>query len=119
MTVYNKYTPDFKCTTDGNGKGIVNANVGLLSYDEVVYAGGYPNQENNNYYLYNQHFWWTMSPNGFISTFSYSSVWVITDKGKANYECVDRNNGFRVVLVLKSDAMTTGTGTSSDPFVVE
>ena len=119
MTVYNKYTPDFKCTTDGNGKGIVNASVGLLSYDEVVYAGGYPNQENNNYYLYNQHFWWTMSPNGFISTFSYSSVWVITDKGKANYECVDRNNGFRVVLVLKSDAMTTGTGTSSDPFVVE
>ncbi len=119
MTVYNKYTPDFKCTTDGNGKGIVNANVGLLSYDEVVYAGGYPNQENNNYYLYNSADWWTMSPNGFISTFSYSSVWVITDKGKANYECVDRNNGFRVVLVLKSDAMTTGTGTSSDPFVVE
>ena len=119
MTVYNKYTPDFKCTTDGNGKGIVNASVGLLSYDEVVYAGGYPNQENNNYYLYNQNFWWTMSPNGFISTFSYSSVWVITNKGQADYNCVDRNNGFRVVLVLKSDTMTTGTGTSSDPFVVE
>ena len=119
MTVYNKYTPDFKCTTDGNGKGIVNASVGLLSYDEVVYAGGYPNQENNNYYLYNQNFWWTMSPNGFISTFSYSSVWVLTNKGKANYSCVDMNHGFRVVLVLKSDAMTTGTGTSSDPFVVE
>jgi len=119
MTVYNKYTPDFKCTTDSNGKGIVNASVGLLSYDEVVYAGGYPNQENNNYYLYNQNFWWTMSPNGFISEFSYSSVWVITDKGKANYACVNMNNGFRVVLVLKSDTMTTGTGTSSDPFVVE
>ena len=119
MTVYNKYTPDFKCTTDGNGKGIVNASVGLLSYDEVVYAGGYPNQENNNYYLYNQNFWWTMSPNGFISTFSYSSVWVLTNKGKAHYSCVDMNNGFRVVLVLKSDTMTTGTGTSSDPFVVE
>ena len=119
MTVYNKYTPDFKCTTDGNGKGIVNASVGLLSYDEVVYAGGYPNQENNNYYLYNQNFWWTMSPNGFISTFSYSSVWVITNKGQADYNYVDRNNGFRVVLVLKSDTMTTGTGTSSDPFVVE
>ena len=119
MTVYNKYTPDFKCTTDGNGKGIVNASVGLLSYDEVVYAGGYPNQENNNYYLYNQNFWWTMSPNGFISTFSYSSVWVLTNKGKAHYSCVNMNNGFRVVLVLKSDTMTTGTGTSSDPFVVE
>ena len=60
-----------------------------------------------------------MSPNGFISTFSYSSVWVLTNKGKAHYSCVNMNNGFRVVLVLKSDTMTTGTGTSSDPFVVE
>ena len=119
MTTYNKYTPDFKCSSDGNGKGVVSASVGLLSYDEVVYAGGYPNQENNNYYLYNQNFWWTMSPNGFISTFSYSSVWVLTNKGKAHYSCVNMNNGFRVVLVLKSDTMTTGTGTSSDPFVVE
>ena len=27
MTTYNKYTPDFKCIADGNGKGIVNASV--------------------------------------------------------------------------------------------
>ena len=53
MTTYNKYTPDFKCSSDGNGKGLVNASVGLLTYDEVVYAGGYYRQSNSNYYLYN------------------------------------------------------------------
>jgi len=51
MTTYNKYTPDFKCSSDGNGKGVVSANVGLLSYDEVLYAGGYYGKSNNSYYL--------------------------------------------------------------------
>ena len=50
MTTYNKYTPDFKCSSDGNNKGVVNASVGLLTYDEVVYAGGYPYSNNNSYY---------------------------------------------------------------------
>ena len=38
MTTYDKYTPDFKCESDGNGKGVVNASIGLLDYDEVVYS---------------------------------------------------------------------------------
>ena len=64
MTVYSSYTPNFKCTTDGNGKGQVSASVGLLSYDEVVHAGGYYSQTNSNYYLYNNKYFWTMSPAG-------------------------------------------------------
>ena len=67
MTTYNKYTPDFKCATDGNGKGIVSARVGLLTYDEVVYAGSYKKEINKNYYLNNSSIdWWTMSPAGFL-----------------------------------------------------
>ena len=41
MTGYSSYTPDFKCGADGNGYGLVNANIGLITYDEAVYAGGY------------------------------------------------------------------------------
>ena len=70
MTTYNKYTPDFKCIADGNEKGVVNASVGLLSYDEVVYAGGYRGQSNSNYYLYNNAYFWTMSPAGFSGSSS-------------------------------------------------
>ena len=69
MLVYNAngFKPDFKCVTDANNHGIVETNVGLITYDEVVYAGGYPNIDNTNYYLYTNYDFWTMSPAGIYS----------------------------------------------------
>ena len=117
MTTYNKYTPDFKCIADGNGKGVVNASVGLLSYDEVVYAGGYYNQSNSNYYLNNPAiYWWTMSPAGFSGSDSY--VWDVGTTGGVNIDYVNRTYRLRAVLNLNADTLVTGDGTSSDPFVV-
>ena len=117
MTTYNKYTPDFKCIADGNGKGIVNASVGLLSYDEVVYAGGYYNQSNSNYYLNNPAIvWWTMSPVGFSGSNSF--VWGVGTTGYFNYGIVTSSNRLRAVLNLTADTLATGSGTSSDPFVI-
>ena len=118
MTVYSSYTPNFKCSTDGNGKGIVNASIGLLSYDEVVHAGGYYAQNNSNYYLYNSAiYWWTMSPAGFSG--SYSSVWNVDAAGGFNNYFVDFTFRLRAVLNLKADTLATGEGTSSDPFVIQ
>ncbi len=118
MTTYDKYTPDFKCSSDGNGKGVVNASVGLLTYDEVVYAGGYWGQSNNNYYLYNSSIdWWTMSPAGFSG--SYSKVWDVYGSGFITDYYVYADFYLCAVLNLTADTMITGTGTSSDPFVVE
>ena len=120
MTTYNKYTPDFKCSSDGNGKGVVNASVGLLTYDEVVYAGGYFNQSNSNYYLNNPSiFWWTMSPAGFSG--SYSDVWsVITSGGINNYFSVNRAYAVRPVLNLTANTkISDGDGSKGNPFNVE
>ena len=116
MTTYNKYTPDFKCSSDGNGKGVVNASVGLLSYDEVVYAGGYTNKNNSNYYLYNNTYFWTMSPAGFSG--SRSNVWYVTVAANISDTIVNDTNCLRPVLILNADTLATGSGTSSDPFVV-
>ena len=117
MTTYNKYTPDFKCIADGNGKGVVNASVGLLTYDEVVYAGGYYGQNNSNYYLNNPAiYWWTMSPAGFSGSYSY--VWSVYAPGVIYYNGVDSASRLRAVLNLNADTLVTGDGTSSDPFVV-
>ena len=117
MTTYNKYTPDFKCSSDGNNKGVVNASVGLLSYDEVVYAGGYYAQNNNNYYLYNNTYFWTMSPAGFSG--SASSVWRVTTTGGISYFSVNSTSlAVRPVIILNADTLATGSGTSSDPFVI-
>ncbi len=116
MTTYNKYTPDFKCIADGNGKGVVNASVGLLSYDEVVYAGGYRGQNNSNYYLYNNTYFWTMSPAGFSG--SYSNVWYVKASGYINLNIVSSASAVRPVIILNADTLATGSGTSSDPFVI-
>ena len=118
MTLYSSYTPDFKCTTDGNGKGIVNSSVGLLSYDEVVHAGGYYGKNNSNYYLYNSAiYWWTMSPAGFSG--SGSNVWCVNTAGYIYNDYVnDTATRLRAVLSLNVDTLVTGSGTSSDPYVV-
>ena len=119
MTTYNKYTPDFKCTTDGNGKGVVNASVGLLTYDEVVYAGGYWGQSNNNYYLYNSViYWWTMSPSGFLPA-SRSNVWYVNATGDIRTGNIYNPGHLRVVLVLNDDTqISSGNGTKENPFII-
>ena len=119
MTVYSSYTPNFKCATDGNGKGVVNASVGLLSYDEVVYAGGYPWKENNKYYLYNSSIVWrTMGPAAFFS--SHSCVWIINAKGNFVHNIVDNAFTFRPVLNLTANTqISDGDGTINSPFIVE
>ena len=121
MTTYSKYTPDFKCSSDGNNKGVVNASVGLLSYDEVVYAGGYQHSSNSNYYLNNPAiYWWTMSPAGLIG--SYSSVWLVGTAGNISYSNVASSNSYSLRPVLNLTANTQisdGDGTKENPFVVE
>ena len=119
MTTYNKYTPDFKCSSDGNGKGVVNASVGLLSYDEVVYAGGYRRQSNSNYYLNNPSiFWWTMSPAGFLSSNSY--VWDVSPEGDIGNRYVGNVGRLRPVINLTANTQIfDGDGTKENPFVVE
>ena len=120
VPVYTDYTPNFKCTTDGNEHGVVNTNIGLITYDEMIYIGGYYYAENNQYYLYNGMYSWTMSPSGFASN-SFSKVWAIYDYNVSqvtNGCYVTANLGLRPVINLKSNVKATGTGTSSDPYVI-
>ena len=118
MTLYSSYVPDFKCTADGNGKGQVNASVGLLTYDEAVFAGGYYSKSNIKYYLYSSVInWWTMSPAGFSGQTSY--VWYIYTTGELTGHFVYNSYCLRAVVNLRADTMATGSGTSSDPFVVQ
>ncbi len=116
MTTYSSYTPNFKCKTDGNGKGIVNASIGLIAYDELVYAGGYNNKNNSLYYLFNNSWFWTMSPAGFSGSFAYN--WRVTANGDVSHTTENDTRSLRPVLILNSNILATGTGTSSDPFII-
>ena len=120
MNVYKNYIPDFKCSSDGNGKGVVSASVGLLNYDEVVYAGGYVDNKNNHYYLYNNNnYFWIISPNGKPTKANGLMAWRIDSEGQINATLVNAAIPIRPVLVLNANTkILKGTGTSSDPFVV-
>ncbi len=115
MVPYEDYTPDLTCPTDGNGKGLVNSNVALATYDEVVMAGGYVQQHNEEYYINDYKLeWWTMSPAG------ERVVWRIDDgtghisqMGMLNY------HDLRPVINIKADTYAHGTGTKDDPYVIE
>ena len=115
MTVYSSYTPNFKCATDGNNKGLVNSSIGLITYDEVIFAGGYYHQYNYDYYLYSDNGSWTMSPSGFYT--STATAWRIKD-ATINRRTISDTNAISPVIVIKSDALTVGEGTSIDPFVI-
>ena len=118
MTPYTSYIPYFKCIADGNGKGLVNASVGLLSYDEVVYAGGYNGKNNSSYYLYNNTYFWTMSPAGFSGL--YSPVWSVGPTGYIDFNYVHAAFRLRAVLSLTADTqISDGDGTKDNPFIVE
>ena len=118
MTTYNKYTPDFKCIADGNGKGVVNASVGLLSYDEVVYAGGFSFVNNDNYYLFSSNnTMWTMSPAGYA--FGISAIWFINTTGSVTNPSVSYTSALHPVINLKDDTkISSGNGTKNNPYLL-
>ena len=56
--------------TLGNGK--LKYPVGLLTADEVAYAGGKSGSNNTSYYLYIGSTWWTMSPSYFGTNYAFA-----------------------------------------------
>ena len=117
MDVYNTYISNFKCMSDSNNKGVLSSKVGLITYDEVIHAGGYYGMNNTSYYLYKNYNLWTMSPAGFDSSYSYE--WRIYANGNLYARYVNAVTYFAPVISLKNDILATGTGTSADPYVVK
>lgn len=117
---YENYTPNFKCETDGNGKGIVNASIGLLTYDEVIHAGGYVDKNNTAYYLYDgtNNKFFTMSPDC-INNYDYAYVWNFSTYANVSTSRVSNPGAARPVINIKADTKVTGSGTSTDMFIIQ
>ena len=120
--------PTFKCsnsndlyTTSSSSKGnkkLANP-IGLITADEAVMAGASWNSGNSSYYLYNNANYWTMSPYDFIASSSRAYVFYVSSDGILSWHRVNSAApGVRPVINLSADVKVTGSGTSSDPFVV-
>ena len=71
-------------------------------------------------WAYSTQHYWTMSPSYFDATNGFADEWHLLSTGYLNYGWgVAGSLGARPVINLKSDTLiTSGIGTSSDPFVV-
>jgi len=111
----NKSRDLFTVTSASEGNKKLTYPVGLITSDEVVFGGGFGGTNNSTYYLYTNQNYWTMSPsncNGGAVVFGVNS------NGSLNVANVGNTIGLRPVINLKSDTKMTGSGSSSDPYVV-
>ena len=120
MSIYKDYIPNFKCQTDGNGYGMINSNIGLISYEEAVFAGGYPGVNNDRYYLNRNSSFWLISPAGFYIPSSSSAVWKLFPTGYLNSaDILIAVSPLYPVINLNSDVKVIGSGIGSDPYIVQ
>ena len=125
-------TPSFKCTyedaskvkqdlytTNGSskGNGKLTYPIGLITADEVAFAGEVAGSSNSSYYLYNNANYWTMSPYYFRN--GYANVFFVNSGGAFSNYYVDWTDcGVRPVINIRSNVELTGTGSQNDPFKV-
>ena len=104
-----------KTSIKGNKKLIYP--IGLITADEIVYAGAFGSQE-SNYYLNNNLVFWTMTADRFYKN-DMARVFI------EHFETTLRNYetkvaaGVRPVINLKANVTLTGTGTKDNPYIVE
>ena len=128
-------TPTYNCTNNkdafsgNNGEAKLTYSIGLMTIDEIVYAG-----ENSYawYYLNSagesitgSTLWWTLSPTWYMG--GNSSVWKVygssnsgKNPGSLDIIIVGNPLGVRPAISLKSCTLySTGDGSVSDPYTIK
>ena len=106
-----------KDTTNGNGN--LTYKIGLLTVDEIAFAGYANVKYNTTTYLQENtgtNWWWSLSPGNFNGSNAY--VWGVYS-GRLSSGYVGYSNGLRPVISLISSTNVTGNGTSEKPYVVK
>ena len=123
-------TPTLKCAQDNdkftvntsNGNGALTYPVGLITADEMTYAGGkyYSSSSdgNSSFYLYTGQEYWALSPYTFYSSNAYE--FSLFSTGRLCNFGVTTSTGVRPSVSLQPGIAMTGggSGTSADPFVI-
>ena len=126
----NKKEPSYKCprkidqftvsstTTLGNGE--LTYPVGLLTADEVAYAGGKYGYDNREYYLATGQYYWLGSPSNFATWETIAFGWRVNPSGYlTSWPWISDSNGVRPVINLKANTqITEGNGTASNPYII-
>ncbi len=109
-------TPSLKCGTSAGD--IYTTKVGLITLDEVRYAGG-SSSYNGAYYLNTSQKYWTMSPSDWYAPSDCPQVFYVEYGSLTNGYGVYGTFGVRPVINLSTSATVTGgNGTYTTPYIV-
>ena len=107
-------------------QGALTYPIGLITADEISYAGGLYGRSNSNYYIAQNassgaSYWWTMSPSNWYSEAFMFLVVGSSSTGNLYYDgYATLTGGVRPVISLKSCVLYSGGfGTATDPYIVE
>ena len=101
-----------------NGNGKLTYPVGMITAEEMTFAGGALMQTNTSYYLYNGADNWSFSPYYFYRW--YAGGISLNSSGYFGNNYVTWSLGARPVISLKQGTiLSSGSGTSTDPFIVK
>ena len=100
-----------------NGNGALTYPVGMITAEEMAYAGGVIWQTNTSYYLYKGINNLFFSPYGF--TVWGAAEFGLNSSGNFGYYSASPLGGRPVVSLKQGIAVASGSGTSSSPYIVE
>ena len=111
--------PSLKC----NGElSKIKSKVGLITADELAFAGYAYDQNNRTTYLQENAtdtYWWSLSPIYYYG--SYPIVWIVYGIN-GYFHLINVNYGYGVrpsISIVSSATISGGSGTSEDPYIVK
>ncbi len=125
------HAPTLKCKNNNDrfttsstlGNGALTNPIALITTDEVVMAGAHAYDLNTGSYIKNDSYYLYLKYNVYFSMtpFAYAGGFANVDivGGGVGGDYVGYSNAVRPVVSLKSDAITGGDGTISNPFYVD
>ena len=107
------------CTTyNNNCLEKTKLKIGILSADEAIKAGYYPEVNTDNTYLAIDSEWWLVYGNEYDSEIERNYAGYISLTGMMDKAFVDEQKMIRPVIVIKGTTKITGEGTIDDPYLV-
>jgi len=116
----NESSDLFTLTTSSYGNKALTYPVGLITYDELVFAGMDAPHLNKLSWVYSSKNYWTMTPAAFDRVNSVANEWISFGTGYLHRWSGNQYHYTRPVISLNANVeITEGLGTPDNPFLVK
>ena len=123
--IWNTKTPTLKCDGNKERDGEIDTNkVGMLTADEVAFAGADGNYNSNSTYYLNKNattnYWWALSPINFFSKNYRVSSFEVENNGslQTSYVSITYGSLRAAVSLTSSTKIISGDGTVNNAYTV-